>query len=69
MVKVTYGQVNKTASQVSQSTDATCYWPACELTEPKIELVDWTYGDDGDSFQWLFDTSVVPNKWCEDVNQ
>lgn len=69
MVKITYGQVGHTASAISESTDTTCYWPTCELTNPEIVLVKSDIDSTGDTIQWTFDTSVSTNKWCEYVNQ
>ena len=69
MVKITYGQVGHTASAISQSTDTTCYWPTCELSNPMIVLVNSDVDSNGDTVQWTFQTSVSTNKWCEYVNQ
>jgi hypothetical protein len=69
MVRITFGQVGKTSSQVVQSSDSTCYNPVCELSSPVIELLSEEAAEDGNSFIWSFSTSVVPNKWCSSVNQ
>lgn len=69
MVKIEYGIVGQPASEVSQSTDKTCWNPTCNLTNPTIVNTTHDVSDDGKSIEWGFDTSVTPNKWCEYVNQ
>lgn len=67
-VHITYGQVNKTSSQVTSNSDSTCYDGICTLTNASIGLNDLTLSEDGNSRYWSFDTDVVAGKWCSIVN-
>jgi len=69
MVKITYGQVGRSASAISSSTDTTCYWPTCILANPSIVHVKNQTDSDGQTVEWTLSTDVTSNKWCEYVNQ
>lgn len=69
MIKVTYGQVGRQASAISASTDTTCYWPTCVLSDPSIVHVKNATDSDGQTVVWTLSTDVNSNKWCEYVNQ
>jgi len=65
MVRITYGQTGKAASQQQRSTGMDCWWAKCELSSPDITLNSKpTASVDGNSFNWEFDTSVVGNEYC-----
>lgn len=67
-VHITYGEVNKTSSEVVVNSDSTCYDGICTLTDATIALYDQQLSDDGNSRYWLFNTDVVAGKWCSIVN-
>jgi len=67
-VHITYGQVNKTSSQVVANSDSTCYDGICTLTDASIELTDLSLSDDQNSRIWTFNTDVAAGKWCAIVN-
>lgn len=69
MVKITYGQVGKTASAISAATDTTCYWPTCILSDPTIANIKKATNADGSAIEWTMSTTVNSNKWCEYINQ
>jgi len=67
-VHITYGQVNKTSSQVTANSDSTCYDGICTLTNASITLIDHALSADGNSRDWIFDADVTAGKWCSIVN-
>lgn len=69
MVKITYGQVGRSASAIAASTDTTCYWPTCVLADPSIVHVSNTTNSDGDTVEWTLSTDVTSNRWCDYINQ
>lgn len=70
MVRITYGQDGRTASQQTRSTGQDCWWSKCELSNPSISLTAKpATAEDGNSINWAFDTSVDGNDYCYTYSQ
>jgi len=67
-VHITYGQVNKTSTQVTANSDSTCYDGICTLTNAKITLINQELSTDENSRDWIMNTNVTAGKWCSIVN-
>lgn len=67
-VHITYGQVNKTSTQVTANSDSTCYDGICTLTNANITLINQELSTDENSRDWIMNTNVTAGKWCSIVN-
>lgn len=67
-VHITYGEKNKTSTQVISNSDVTCYDGKCTLDNANVTLFDEELSADLNSRIWTFDSSVIAGKWCSFVN-
>lgn len=67
-VHITYGEKNKTSTQVVSNSDVTCYDGKCLLNNASVTLLDEKLSADMNSRVWSFDSSVNAGKWCSFVN-